>query len=307
MSRDHIINLINNVASLTFTYRKAFTNSKKEDMSSCCFRSFVEDVRPRPLDPSNEYQQVEIIQHNLLYGFSAKSIVSDGFPPNYLRKKYWTVQMQTPKYYKLNQALGLNSSLCATLPSFEFPLYNDCSATVVVGKWYCPFMFVQEEVMTLKDQVMKSMFYEMTLEQRWDKIFECENLVNDRNLVSINVVVETADVCVVGRKVIWDEIDANDKVVWFRSNDGCGGEYRVGLNMVIVERMKWEQERVGWVCRSGRKERVERDEEFDGVDNKWSKFGCYILVERFELKRMDGSLVLTYDFKHTHQIRCKWE
>uniref|UniRef100_A0A6N2LUR0 Uncharacterized protein n=1 Tax=Salix viminalis TaxID=40686 RepID=A0A6N2LUR0_SALVM len=28
---------------------------------------------------------------------------------------------------------------------------------------------------------------------------------------------------------------------------------------------------------------------------------------RFALKRMDGSLLLTYDFRYTHRIRSKWE
>lgn len=51
---------------------------------------------------------------------------------------------------------------------------------------------------------------------------------------------------------------------------------------------------------------MKRIEEFGGV-GEWRKFGCYVLVERFVLKRMDGSLVLTYDFKHTHHVRTKWE
>jgi hypothetical protein len=51
---------------------------------------------------------------------------------------------------------------------------------------------------------------------------------------------------------------------------------------------------------------VKRVEEFGG-DGGWKKFGCYVLVERFVLRRMDGSLVLTNDFKHTHQVRSKWE
>lgn len=161
--------------------------------------------------------------------------------------------------------------------------------------------------MKLKDQVKKSMFYEMTLEQRWDKVFERENLGKDGNLVSINVVVETEDVCVLERKAVWDEMNVDDKVVWFRSSDGEGEEYRIGLNRVIVERMKQEQERVGWVSGDVRSRRVERaDEEFNGT-GEWTKFGCYILVESFVLKRMDESLVLKYDFKHTHHIRCKWE
>ncbi|CAB4295499.1 unnamed protein product [Prunus armeniaca] len=74
--------------------------------------------------------------------------------------------------------------------------------------------------------------------------------------------------------------------------------------------MKWEQGRVGWVGGNERRVRVERVEEFGGTGGRWKRFGCYVLVERFVLKRMsmNGSLaLLTYDFKHTHQIRSKWE
>ena len=278
-------------------------------MGTSCFGCrYVQDVKTRPLDPSDAYQQVKIICEKYHYGFTAKCVAPDGFPPNILRYKYWSAKLQTPKYYRLkNQALGLNSSLRTALPSFNFlSLNDDSSASVVVGKWYCPFMFVKE-VMKLEDQVKKSMFYEMTLEQRWDKVFECENLENEGKLVSINVVVETEDVCVERRKAVWDERNVNNSVMWFRSINELGGEECriVGLNMAIVERMKWEQERVGWVSGNGRLGRVERVEEFNGT-SEWTKFGCYILVERFVLKRMDGSLVLTYDFKHTHQIRCKW-
>lgn len=52
--------------------------------------------------------------------------------------------------------------------------------------------------------------------------------------------------------------------------------------------------------------RVERKEEFKGKGG-WSKFDCYLLVKRFVLKRIDGSVALTWDFKHTHKIRSKWE
>ena len=80
----------------------------------------------------------------------------------------------------------------------------------------------------------------------------------------------------------------------------------MGLRVEIVERMKWEQERAGWVGGEDRQARVKRVEEFGGIGG-WRKFGCFVLVERFVLKRMDGSLVMTCDFKHTHHIKSKWE
>ncbi|KAM6548232.1 hypothetical protein CsatB_019908 [Cannabis sativa] len=280
---------------------KAYTNSKEKNMSTSCFSSNkVKDVKPMPLDPFDQNQQVEITCHNDY--FSAKAIAaSDGFPINFLRKKHLIVRMYPP-YYKLRQALGLNAALRGALPL----LNNDDSTTLIVGKWYCPFMFV-EEVMKLKDQVKRSMFYEMTLEQRWVRVSGCKKLENEsNNTVFVNVVLETENVFVEGLKAICDEGNVNTKkVVWFRSCERVGEEYGIGLNVVIVERMKWEQERVGWVSNGG-KGSVVKEYNYDGL-GEWTSFGCYILVESFVLRRMDRTLAFTYDFKHTHQIRCKWE
>ncbi|KAL3582029.1 hypothetical protein D5086_016361 [Populus alba] len=82
-------------------------------------------------------------------------------------------------------------------------------------------------------------------------------------------------------------------------------ETSVGLRMEIVEGMKWVQG-VGGASGDEREVRVKREEVFDGK-GRWRRFGCYVLVERFALKRMDGSLLLTYDFRHPHRIRSGWE
>ncbi|KAJ7954017.1 DUF1262 family protein [Quillaja saponaria] len=277
---------------------EASTSSTEEDMGTCLCCTFIRDVKPRPLDQSDVFQQVEIIRKR--YGFHAKSIVQDGFPPEFLRRKGWTVYKKTPKNYYLNEASGLNSSLRARLPDFSFPLANDCSASVVIGKWYCPFMFVKEG-MTLKDQMKTSVFYPMTLEQRWDKIFSQENTYGEEKVVHVDVVVQTEAVLIDGREAVWNKRNVVDDVLWFR-----GGDISVGLSLPIVERMKWEQQRVGWVGGDERQVRIERVEEF-GRTGMWKRFGCYVLVESFVLRRMSGSLVLKYDFKHTHEIRCKWE
>ncbi|XP_015895242.3 uncharacterized protein LOC107429108 [Ziziphus jujuba] len=284
---------------------KACTNSKEDDMGTCCWLPYIQDLKPRPLDPTDINQQVEIIQKNRR-GYTA--IAQDGFPPLFLRRKYWTVYKRTPRNYQLDEALGLNSSLRASFPDFNFSLSNESSEAMVVGKWYCPFMFVHEE-MKFKDQIKMSMFYEMTLEQRWSKIYACENIKNDRkDVVSVDVFVEREEVCVGGRKAVWERRNGIENgVMWFKSCNDMGAEQRVGLSVLIVERMKWEQERVGLVAGGKEKRvRVERREEFGGKGG-WSKFGCYLLMERFVLKRIDGSVVLTYDFKHTHEIRGKWE
>ncbi|KAL3582030.1 hypothetical protein D5086_016362 [Populus alba] len=121
-----------------------------------------------------------------------------------------------------------------------------------------------------------------------------------------DAVVQREVIAVAGREVEPDERNLVGGIMWFRSSGNVGGEASVGLSLEIVERMKWEQERAGWLGGNESYVTVKRVEEFGGIGG-WKKLGCYVLVERFVLRRMDGSLVLTYDFKHTHQIRSKWE
>ncbi|XVF85680.1 hypothetical protein PTKIN_Ptkin17bG0135600 [Pterospermum kingtungense] len=128
--------------------------------------------------------------------------------------------------------------------------------------------------------------------------FVLNNGHNKDNAMVVDVTVEREVVRVDGLEVSPNQREILDGVMWFRR-----GEVRVGLSLATVERMKWEEERFGW---SGGSERIQRVEEF-ARNVVWNKFGCYVLVERFVSRRMDGSLVLTYDFKHTHQIRSKWQ
>ncbi|TKY69445.1 hypothetical protein E2542_SST05719 [Spatholobus suberectus] len=138
------------------------------------------------------------------------------------------------------QALGCNDTLRARLPCFNFPLSNDSSESTVVGKWYCPFMFLKEG-MRFKEQMRMSMFYEVTLKQRLEKVFLKENGKNGEDTVLVDVVVKTKVVKVAGKDVVWDENGVVDKVLWFRSFDDDGREVSVGLSLEMVERMKWEQ------------------------------------------------------------------
>ncbi|XP_045812742.1 uncharacterized protein LOC123906789 [Trifolium pratense] len=282
---------------------QANTSSREEDMGTCLCCSFVNDVKPTPLEPFNDYQQVEIVKNR--HGFHAKSIALDGIPPGLLRKKRWRVNASTPHDYHLSQALGSNDSLRFKLPNFDFPTSDDRSESVVVGKWYCPFMFVKES-MKLKEQMKMSMFYELTLEQRWEKIFIKENENNGENNVLVDVAIQTEVAKVGGREVVWDDNRLVDGILWFKSVEDIGEETSVGLSLEVVKAMKWEQERFGWIAENGRQKRVTKVEEF-GATNKWKKFSCYVLIESFVLKRMDGRLVLTYDYRHSHQIRSKWE
>ncbi|XP_058114954.1 uncharacterized protein LOC131257974 [Magnolia sinica] len=277
----------------------ACTCSKEEDMRKCCFCMCVNDVKPRPLDYRDMYQQVEIIRRRS-GRFVAKSVAPDGFPPSFLRRKGWEVYTKTPHDFQLGEAHGIDLSLRARLPTFDFPISNKHSASTVVGKWYIPFMFIVEDGTSSKDQIGKSMFYEMYLEQMWDEIHICENHSTEQNAVVVNTTVRRETAMVSSQEAIPRVVDG---VMWLSGPPNSMG---VGLSMAVVDRMKWEACRGGWIDGNERDLKVERVEEFGGV-NGWRKFGCYMLVERFVLRRMDGSLVLTYDFNHTHLIQSKWE
>ncbi|XP_019149945.1 PREDICTED: uncharacterized protein LOC109146755 [Ipomoea nil] len=283
---------------------EAFTCSTEEDKTTCCFWRCVKDVRPKPLDPHNMYQQFEVSVrvsccNNSKGSFDAKSMAPDGFPPYFLRRKGGGIEAKTCKNYRLEEALGLDVSLRKRLPELNIPPSEEA---VVVGKWYCPFVFIKDG--TLKDHMERSAFYEMTLEQRWEQIFTCQN--NDRNEGISSVLVDTVldkEVLISGSKAKWDESIENG-VIWFKRFNAETEETSVGLRQEIVEQMKWEQERGGWS--GGEKElKVKRREEY-GEFGGWREFCCYILVERFVLKRMDGSLVITYSFRHSDKIKSIW-
>ncbi|MED6223347.1 hypothetical protein PIB30_073138 [Stylosanthes scabra] len=232
-------------------------------MQKGLFCKCVKDVKPRPLDPFNEYQQFEIIRTRC--GFYAESVAEDAFPPLFLRRRSWSLCAKTPHNYNLDEALGLNHSLRGqlSLPTSNFSLSsNDRSDSVIIGKWYCPFMFVKEG-MNLKDQMKRSIFYEMTLAQRWEKIFSKKN-DEGSDVVSVDVVIETELATVDGKEAFWDEGNAGDGVVWFKNVDNVGGVVSVGLSFGIVERMKWEQERGGWLGFNNKRQvRLTSEEKFE--------------------------------------------
>eukprot|EP00268_Persea_americana_P008867 TRINITY_DN13475_c0_g1_i6.p1 TRINITY_DN13475_c0_g1~~TRINITY_DN13475_c0_g1_i6.p1 ORF type:complete len:153 (+),score=37.50 TRINITY_DN13475_c0_g1_i6:879-1337(+) len=150
----------------------------------------------------------------------------------------------------------------------------------------------------------KSFFYVMTLEQWWEEIQMCENDGSRGNIVEVNATLQRQSVGLFGEEAMQEDTHMVDGMMWFRSLSDMGVG-RVGLNWAIVERMIWEEAKGGWEVRMEGDVRIERVEEFHR--SGWKKFGCYVLVERFALRRLDGSLVLTYDFRHTHRIQSKWE
>ncbi|XP_022945417.1 uncharacterized protein LOC111449654 [Cucurbita moschata] len=273
----------------------ACTSSKEEETSGrCCYS--VLDPPPQLFDPKNAYQQFQISDY--IYcggpnGYITKSMAPDGVPPKRLSRKGLRAYTQPLKNFEPTEALGLNPSLRGRLPEIK------SSDPVVVGKWYCPFIFIREG--DVSSQMSNSPYYEMTLRRDWFEIFGCESSGEGNNGVDVDVYVEREVASVAGGAAARRRY-GGDGFVWF---EAAG----VGLSTAIVERVKWEEGRegFGWVEEGEEKKiRVRRREELKGV-GIWRRFGCYVLVERFVLKRMDGSVVLTWEFRHTHQLTTKWE
>lgn len=78
----------------------------------------------------------------------------------------------------------------------------------------------------------------------------------------------------------------------------------VGLSRVIYEKLSWVQESRGWFDGGVEDFRAEGESEIRS-ENGWRRFGCYVLVESFVFRRMDGSLLINFNFKNSHRIQCK--
>ncbi|KAJ7974219.1 DUF1262 family protein [Quillaja saponaria] len=284
---------------------KASKCSREGDIVTCCFTDILSDKGPKPFNLKDTYQIVKIHRHQS-GGFFAKSVAPDGIPPKFLRRKGWRVRISSSCRPRLSEALGLDTSIRALLPDFNFPIYKEKSDSVLVGKWYCPCVFVREEK-RLKYQMKKSMFYLITLEQWWEEIYSCINVENGGNVVVVDTDVQREVALVCGIEAVKDDrVGYNNGFVWFRAYNPNSRRVSVGLSTAIVDNMRWLQEDGGWVSGQEGEVRVERTEEVRS-QNGWKRFGCYVLVQSFGVRRLDGSLVLRYDYRHTHKIKCKWE
>ncbi|KAI3954342.1 hypothetical protein MKW92_013208 [Papaver armeniacum] len=286
---------------------QAITCSREENMGTCLCSKYIKDVKPEALDHRNIYQIVEIEQKH--GGFAAKSVTPDGILPGFLRDSQgWNVYKSDSKLCQLTQASGLNFSLRSVLPELNFSLRSsqNSSPPVTIGKWYCPAVFVRDG--DLRHQMETSLFYEMNLEQFWEAIYECESdYYSPNNVVAVSTSVKKETVKLFGMEATMDKIghDGTDGIQWIRNAENNV----LGLSIAIVEKMKWIQEKGGFIGGDGERDtRVEHVEEFkQGNHAGWERFGCFVLVERFVLKTLSGAVVFTCDYKHIHQLQCKWE
>ncbi|CAA0833037.1 Protein of unknown function (DUF1262 [Striga hermonthica] len=259
----------------------------EDTVPSCFGMCFVEAKLELPL-PQDKRVIVEY------------KVSPDGQPPRFLRggEFGWRI-VPNPYHFHLRPAGGLDPKLFDRLPSFDFPLSKSCSTPMAIGRWYCPFLFVKEG--NLGNRVIRLSYYGMTLERRWKKVFTCRDSNDAR--VAVSGLFENEVSCVGKWRAKWDEKKVDcERMIWYES---CGG--RVSLRREIVEWMRWEDERRGWV--SGDEERqmrVERVDKFKG-SGVWTELGCYVLVARFSLKAIGEELVMWCEYRHFDKMKVKWD
>ncbi|XP_038891784.1 uncharacterized protein LOC120081171 [Benincasa hispida] len=296
---------------------KAYKCSREDEITTCCFGDVLSDKKPSAFNLKDIYQQFQIHRYHG-GGFYAQSVAPDGVPPKFLRTKGWKLRSSSSSTLHLpfEEALGLDSSSRQLLPDFNFPIFTTRSPPVVVGIWFCPFVFVRENSISIRTQMKISPIYSLTLEQCWEEMVSCEN-PNDEtsSIVTVAIDVSREVVLVAGREVEREKGDEHRKgFVWFKvSNrlDSSGKALGVGLSIALVEKMRWVQEAGGWFggCSDNGEEKVVRVEKVEEItsENGWRRFSLYMLVESFVLRRSNGGLVWKYNFRHTHTIKCKWE
>ncbi|ERM99522.1 uncharacterized protein LOC18427558 [Amborella trichopoda] len=237
--------------------------------------------------------------------FTGKSVASDGYPPLFLRREGWSVSFLTSKSLNLGDALGLNVALRAQLPPLNFPVSQKCSSSVIVGVWYCPFIFIKEKggLENPKQQLKESVYYKMSLEQQWEEIHSCRGHGNET--VTVNTTVRREEGLLMGSEPTTGRRDDANSMMWFETKEKKsvqGGLTGIGLSIAIMEKMRWDQDTEAI--------RVDKDEIVErvfhcGNGGEWT-FALYILVERYVIRRMNGGLIFTYTFRHSHQFREKW-
>ncbi|KAL8162966.1 hypothetical protein V2J09_014455 [Rumex salicifolius] len=300
---------------------KACVSAKGTDICSCCFGIITNDLKPRPLDFRDPYQQFEIRRHHA-GGFFAKSAAYDGIPPSFFRRKGWQIRISRSVRAQLDDVLGISADddgagcVRATLPpprpGLEPPVERRRQSAVVVGRWYCPYVFVKEEA-KIRRHMEKSMLYRISLEQYWEEIFSKDNneerSESGNGVIRVNVSVEREEALIYGVESVAVEQGSE---VWFRARDGSAAAAagKLKLSTAVVEGMKAVEVERGWSDAAAEGDRmdvrVEREEEV-GREREWRRFGCFVLAESFFFRRMDGVLIIKYTFRHIHKIRCKWE
>ncbi|TVU06055.1 hypothetical protein EJB05_49246, partial [Eragrostis curvula] len=243
--------------------------SREEDVITCFCRC-ITDVTPRPFDPTDVYQQIEIVRCGRGL-FTARAVAADGLPPSTYRHTYWYVHVEEHKNLVLGEARGLDDKLRACQLSATNGRLG--ASSVAVGRWYCPFYLVKEDGVSPRKQVDRSPFYEVTLEQRWEAHGGGSKKLASKSVFIGGSVEAQQDAAGAGSS----RSRHDGAYVWFRA--AASGK-RIGVYASLWERMRGVELRGGW------------------VDGAGTVTGGSVLVERFTVKRMDRSVVVAFDFLH---------
>ncbi|KAL6598542.1 hypothetical protein ACP70R_046241 [Stipagrostis hirtigluma subsp. patula] len=259
------------------------TCSREEDVTTDCFCRCIRNAEPRPFDPADVYQQMEIVQHRR-GEFTARAVADDGIPSTLYRGKYWKVYSSKSKKFDLVEAPGLDAALRSRQLAGATPLGDTfpAAATTTVGRWHCPFFLIKEGGVVPRQQMGRSAFYEVVLEQRWEPVPEQGHGV--LKLASKKAFIGGS----VEAKQDPQSPRSGDAYVWFRAATAAG--QRFGVCTSVWERMLLEVYNGGWV---------------DEGDDTGKVSGGEVLVERFVMKRMDGSVAMAFDFVHLNKVRAK--
>ncbi|CAN6448629.1 unnamed protein product [Victoria cruziana] len=279
------------------------TCSGEKDICSCQCRC-IKEVRPQRLDSRNTYQRMKVT--NRSGSFVIGSAATDGIPPQFLRRAGWTMYESDlpPPCPKIPEVKGLDAALRMKLPKLDFDISKKRSETVVVGEWYCPFIFIREfgGLDHPKAQMEQSFFYRMTLEQQWEEIFSEEAAVEGQSKsVAVGTMVAREEALICGEAEVHEGWKVEDGMMLLSAKNSREGLLGVGLSVEIVQKMVQQQGKG-----PGDAVDVRVDRMFKSM-KLWKRFWCYVLVERYVLRRMNGGLVLTYSFRHTNHLQPKWE
>lgn len=261
-------------------------------------------MAPKPLDLRDIYQQIEVraYQNGTFY---ALPVAGDGCPPKFLRKKGWEIYTSHSFKLQIKETQGLHICSLSQLPELDVPLLPKRSTPIIIGRWYSPFVFIKERI-KVKEQMEKSLLYEWTLKQWWEKIYSTENDGSVGNVVVISACVKKLVTLVYGMEAENDQNrEFDDGFIWFSAKESYRRKASVGLNLAVSEKLRWLQEKRGWGDYD--EVRVEGSKEISAGETCWRRFGCYILVESFVLRKSDGCLVINFNFKNTNMIQCKFE
>lgn len=278
------------------THKGKVRACSREEDATTCFCRCIGDVKPRPFDPADVYQQIEVIRQRKRGLFTARAVAADGFPPLLYRNKGWEVYAyESKKSSGLGEAPGLDDALRSRWlchAADELVPAPTTNSAAVVGRWYCPFYLVKEDGVSLRKQVDRGAFYEVVLEQRWDP--EPDDNGGSKPLANKKAFIGgSTEARQESSSAESSSRNGDDAYVWFTAAASTTQQQprRVGLCKSVWERMLWVERRGGWI------------EVLDNDDPGMVADGSSVLVERFTVKTMDGGVVLAFDFANLTKVR----